>query len=75
MDIYWNAIATPLLIFVIVNGILALFRMAGLQRASSLSIMGGLASLKTAPAAEPVSGTAAAAIAARRALKAPPAPI
>ena len=46
MDIYWNAIATPLLIFVVVNGILALFRMTGMQRATSLSVMGTLASLK-----------------------------
>jgi hypothetical protein len=28
MDIYWNGIATPLFLFVIANGLLALFNMS-----------------------------------------------
>ena len=45
MDIYWNAIATPLFLFVLANALFALFRMSLIQRASTSSVLSAIASV------------------------------
>jgi hypothetical protein len=51
MDIYWNGIATPLFIFVIANGLLALFNMSSITGTSKPSF--GLKSASNDPTGGP----------------------
>ena len=65
MEIYWNVIALPLFMIVLLFGLFILFRMSGAQRATTSSVLAAVAALRKGPQAlNPVRPPVAAATAA-----------